>query len=79
MEERGKREFNGRASGRSTRLVDFYIQELFKNKGCFIKVIDHHPTHKADLNLLHMITSRLDNEHPWDFYTADASGRIKLN
>ena len=52
-----------RQTGRTIRLVDYYIQELFKNPNSWITIKDHydHPTaHKV---ILGKILKRLDSEH----------------
>jgi len=51
-----------RKTGRTTRLADIYIQELF-NRG-EIYVIDHHPTRQASKYLVDIILRRLEFEHP---------------
>ena len=54
-----------RKSGRSTRLVDQYIQLLFEvDKGTNVKVRDHYPSNDAHRQLLDRIIKRLKNEHP---------------
>lgn len=50
-----------RHTGRSTRLVDQYIQELF-NKGEVI-VTDHHNTRMADEFTFKTMINRLKSEH----------------
>jgi hypothetical protein len=50
-----------RASGRTTRLVDEQIQELFTN-GCVL-VIDHYPTREAARMVFDKVLRRLDFEH----------------
>jgi len=49
-------------SGNSTRLMDFYIQELFKNDE--VKVIDHVSTIRANEDLALRIERRMFAEHP---------------
>ena len=56
-----------RATGRSTRLVDRAIQELF-NRG-EVTVVDHHITKRASEWLLCRVCVRLDMEHPGVEYT----------
>lgn len=54
----------GRATGKSTRLIDFYIQELFNKKEIF--VIDHDKFGEnkyANNDLLDKIMRRLHSEH----------------
>lgn len=54
-----------RKSGRTTRLIDSYIQLLFEvNKGESVKVRDHYPSNDAHRILLEKILKRLQNEHP---------------
>lgn len=54
-----------RCSGRTTRLIDNYIQLLFEvDKGELIKVRDHYPSNDAHRQLLDKIIKRLKNEHP---------------
>ena len=54
-----------RKSGRSTRLIDQYIQLLFEvDKGTNVKVRDHYPSNDAHRQLLDRIIKRLKNEHP---------------
>ncbi len=51
-----------RASGRTTRLADMYIQLLFSTGG--IKVQDHHQGRQSDMFLTKIIVRRLQIEHP---------------
>ena len=56
---------DNRKSGRTTRLIDNYIQLLFEvDKGELIKVRDHYPSNDAHRQLLDKIIKRLKNEHP---------------
>ena len=50
-----------RATGRTTRIIDRLVQELFETGSC--KIADHHPTHEADRYLLHRLMGRLEAEH----------------
>jgi len=53
-----------RKSGRTTRLIDSYIQLLFEvDKGTNVKVRDHYPSNDAHRQLLEKIVRRLKNEH----------------
>ena len=53
-----------RKSGRTTRLVDNYIQLLFEvDKGQTIQVRDHYPSNDAHRMLIDKIVNRLKNEH----------------
>ena len=57
---------SNRATGRTTRLVDHYIQELFNNPNKEIEIIDHYDNIKAHIHLTQMILQRLYAEHPRD-------------
>lgn len=51
----------GRATGRTTRLADAYIQELFKTGN--IKIYDHHNSQQSHKRLSKIIWRRLEIEH----------------
>ena len=57
-------EESNRATGRTTRLVDYYIQELFNNSNKEIEIIDHYDHIKAHIHLTQIILKRFYNEHP---------------
>lgn len=59
-------EDSNRATGRTTRLVDYYIQELFNHPNSEIEIIDHYDNIKAHIHLTQMILQRLYAEHPRD-------------
>ena len=59
-------EDSNRATGRTTRLVDYYIQELFNNPNKEIEIIDHYDNIKAHIHLTHRLLQRLYAEHPRD-------------
>lgn len=50
-----------RATGRSTRLVDKYIQDLFNNGE--VVIIDHHNIQKVNNYLTSKVINRLKLEH----------------
>lgn len=50
-----------RASGRTTRLADMYIQLLFATGKIY--VTDHHKSERSNLMLVDIIRRRLDIEH----------------
>lgn len=52
-----------RATGRTTRLVDKYIQDLFNNRGEWITVIDHWGSRHANDYLVERIIKRFHNEY----------------
>ena len=55
-----------RASGRTTRMIDEYIQELYNHQGEWIEITDHWPTHRASDNILRKIIQRMELEHKTD-------------
>ncbi len=63
MEEQEFDPYEGglRGSGRTTRLADSFIQELFTNGQ--IEVKDHHESPHASQALIDVICGRLDYEH----------------
>lgn len=54
----------GRRTGRTTRLVDSFINELFTQGQ--VKVYDHHPLNHSSLMVLKMVLKRLKSEHGID-------------
>lgn len=52
-----------RASGRTTRLVDKYVQELFNNLGEWVRISDHFPGRRANEMLMAKIRRRMEIEH----------------
>lgn len=66
-----------RQSGRSTRLVDKYIQDLFTNGEVIIT--DHYDTKASHIFLLHRVLKRLESEHPHAFKLIEVKDlKIKL-
>ena len=51
------------ATGRTTRLVDYYIQKLFNNPNEEIKIIDHYNIQQSNIHLTQFILQRIYNEH----------------
>lgn len=69
-----------RKTGRTTRLVDKYIQELFEKRGEWILVADHYSTITATQLLIHRIQSRVMHEHHIQVLTdRDCYKRIKID
>lgn len=60
-----------RRTGRTTRLIDGLIQELFKTSK--IKVYDHWPTRQSHERVFKMILKRLSLEHPGLILKVDGS------
>lgn len=65
-----------RGSGRTTRLIDSYIQELFLNGE--VTPRDHHDNKMSHLYLTDKIRARLNSEHPNLVYDIFNSTSIKL-
>lgn len=57
-----------RTSGRTTRLIDYYIQELYNNPNKEIEIIDHSNIQQSNIHLTQMILNRLYNEHKGDHF-----------
>ena len=54
---------SNRATGRTTRLIDYYIQELFNHPNEEIKIVDHTNTQQSNIHLTQMILRRMYEEH----------------
>jgi len=54
---------SNRTTGRTTRLVDYYIQELFNNPNKEIEIIDHYNMQQSNIHLTQMILRRMYEEH----------------
>lgn len=64
-------------SGRSTRLVDKYIQDLFTDGE--VVITDHYDTKASHIFLLHRVLKRLESEHPHAFKLVEVKDlKIKL-
>jgi len=61
------------ATGRTTRMADWYIQKLYENEGEWIEVYDHFGTDEADKALFDKIVARLAAEHPHDEIETDST------
>ena len=55
-----------RATGETTRLIDYYIQELYKNYKEWILVEDHYDSKNSHIILINAIMKRMGIEHPQD-------------
>ena len=56
-------EDSNRATGRTTRLVDYYIQELFNHPNEEVEIIDHTNTQQSNTHLTQLVLQRMYNEH----------------
>lgn len=52
-----------RITGRTTRQVDAYIQQLFNSMGEWVRICDHYSGIRADEMLVHKIYRRMEMEH----------------
>ena len=59
-------ELTCRATGETTRLIDYYIQELYKNYKEWILVEDHYDSKNSHKILINAIMKRMGIEHPQD-------------
>lgn len=55
-----------RATGRTTRLVDDYIQQIYNHQGEWVKIADHHPSKQAAKVVFDKVCGRLKYEHSGD-------------
>lgn len=68
-----------RMTGMTTRIIDSYVQELYKNRNEWITIHDHFPSHNADRMVLEKILRRMAYEHPNDKLDIDKlNNRLKL-
>ena len=68
-----------RMTGRTTQMVDGFIQKLYKNEGEWVEIYDHYPSRNADHMIMEKIIRRLQFEHPQDKIEVDKlNNRIKL-
>lgn len=68
-----------RMTGRTTQMVDGFIQKLYKNEGEWVEIYDHYPSRNADRMIMEKIIRRMQFEHPQDKIEVDKlNNRIKL-
>lgn len=68
-----------RMTGRTTQMVDGFIQKLYKNEGEWVGIYDHYPSRNADRMIMEKIIRRMQFEHPQDKIEVDRlNNRIKL-
>lgn len=63
---REKCELTCRAVGSTTRLIDYYIQELYKNYKEWILIEDHYNSRNSNTILVNAIMKRMGIEHSQD-------------
>lgn len=74
-------ELVSRLQGRTTRLIDKYIQEIYQHQGEWVTIEDHDPTKQAHRMLFNKIMRRMQFEHQDDEVKGDlahGSPRIML-
>lgn len=64
-------ELASRLQGRTTRLIDKFIQEIYQHQGEWVTIEDHHPTKQAHRMLFDMIMRRMQFEHQDDEVKVD--------
>lgn len=68
-----------RMTGRTTQMVDNFIQKLYKNEGEWVEIYDHYPSRNADRMIMEKIIRRMQIEHPQDKLEIDKlNNRLKL-
>lgn len=68
-----------RGCGNTTRMIDWFIQELFANKGDWVEVYDHCDHKESHSGLAHKVLDRLVREHPRVVYsTVFGCGEYKI-
>ena len=68
-----------RMTGRTTQMVDGFIQKLYKNEGEWVEIYDHYPTIQASRMVFEKVIKRMLFEHPEDKIEVDKlNNRIKL-
>lgn len=70
-------DMNYRMQGNTTRLVDDFVQELFKNAGDWITVHDHHP--KGTKWLIERLVQRMNNEHHIKLDVDICNNKLRIN
>lgn len=76
---RMNRLINDRASGKTTRLVDKYVQEIFENAGDWVSVHDHYPGLRAQMFLIERICSRFQAEHHINLEVRRHNFNVRIN
>ena len=68
-----------RMTGRTTQMVDEFIQKLYKNEGEWVEIYDHYPSRNADRMIMEKIIRRMQFEHPQDKLEIDKlNNKLKL-
>lgn len=67
-----------RMTGRTTRIVDYYVQQLFEHPKEWIDIHDHFETKAADQNVLTRLVARMQNEHGIQLIVDVRELRVKM-
>lgn len=67
-----------RGTGRTTRLVDEYVQKLYSTPNTAIEIRDHWQDNLGHRHLIERIKTRFRNEHPDDFMFLETLGNFKM-
>jgi len=62
-----------RMTGKTTRIIDGYIQILFRNPNEWHEIYDHHPTRAMREHVMNRLKDRFEREH------GSNSGKLKVN
>lgn len=72
-------EIRFRMTGKTTRMVDEFVQKLYENEGEWVGIYDHYPSIQAHRMVLQKVIKRMGFEHPQDKIEIDKlNNRIKL-
>lgn len=67
-----------RMTGRTTIIVDYYVQQLFEHPKEWIDIHDHFETKAADQNVLTRLVARMQNEHGIQLIVDVRELRVKM-
>lgn len=67
-----------RKTGRTTRLIDGYVQSLFNNMGEFVTIKDHFDHPLAHMQLIDKLTKRIALEHSGYVKVFNIGNRVKI-
>lgn len=72
-------EIRFRMTGKTTRMVDEFVQKLYENEGEWVEIYDHFPSIQAHRMIFEKVIKRMLIEHPQDKIEVDKlNNRIKL-
>lgn len=69
-------ELSSRLRGRTTRLVDSYIQDIYEHQGEWVEIEDHNSTPQDNRIVLNRIIARMELEHNGDVIKIDKRHKI---